>query len=195
MVSIGQNLAFRAAQLNSTTKKVQTEEENNTETTATTNETAANTQESNAKTLMPKSDVLLANIGVKINKPGTEENPNIELQSNFQFDSYNEFVNYRKKVGFREGDLVTIFIGKDDNGNEIYDAYVIGKDGSMDPVMKANSMFNYDNQEDFDKALKAGVFKPGDNIVVDIGNTSYCYVVDENNKLVLDSFHEASSGK
>ena len=74
MVSIGQNLAFRAAQLNSTTKKVQTEEENNTETTATTNETAASTQESNAKTLMPKSDVLLANIGVKINRPGTEEN-------------------------------------------------------------------------------------------------------------------------
>ena len=73
MVSIGQNLAFRAAQLNSTQKTVKTEE-NTVENKTAANQAAVNTSEGNAKTIMPSTDLLLVNNGIKINKPDNEEN-------------------------------------------------------------------------------------------------------------------------
>ena len=80
MVSIGQNLTFRAAQLNSTQKTVQTEE-NTVENKTAANQTALNTSEGGAKTIMPSTELLLVNNGIKINKPEAD-NPSMEVNAN-----------------------------------------------------------------------------------------------------------------
>ena len=80
MVSIGQNLAFRAAQLNSTQKTVKTEE-NTAENNTVANQAALNTSEGNAKTIMPSTELLLVNNGIKINKPNGEENAKMTAEA------------------------------------------------------------------------------------------------------------------
>ena len=79
MVSIGQNLAFRAAQLNSTQKTVKTEE-NTVENKTAANQAALNTSEGGAKTLMPSTELLLVNNGIKINKPEADK-PSLEVNA------------------------------------------------------------------------------------------------------------------
>ena len=105
MVSIGQNLAFRTAQLNSTQKTVQTEE-NTVENKTAANQAALNTSEGGAKTLMPSTDLLLVNNGIKINKPDNEENAmtTAEAPRHIPFKSLEEFQEALNSGELRDGD-------------------------------------------------------------------------------------------
>ena len=107
MVSIGQNLAFRAAQLNSTQKTVKTEE-NTVENNTAANQAALNTSEGGAKTLMPSTELLLVNNGIKINKPETDKSSQ-EVNTNYYDygDSYS-IVRDLESGKFVEGDRVRL---------------------------------------------------------------------------------------
>ena len=105
MVSIGQNLAFRAAQLNSTQKTVKTEE-NTVENNTVANQAAVNTSEGNAKTIMPSTDLLLVNNGIKINKPSNEENAmtTAEAPRFIPFESKKDFYKALNNGELQHGD-------------------------------------------------------------------------------------------
>lgn len=124
-----------------------------------------------APTFQVNSDTLLANRGITVNKPGE---PDKKPQGDFKFDSFEEFLNYRDKVGFKKGDTVSIYVGRDEYGSRIYVTFEIGKDNSMKPM----SSFEFDNPKEFKKALDAGVFKEGDVISVKNGKIEFCYHID-----------------
>ena len=106
MVSIGQNLAFRAAQLNSTQKTVKTEE-NTVENKTAANQPTLNTSQGNAKTLMPSTELLLVNNGIKIKRPDADK-PSLEVNANhYDFgDDYNELYDFVHSNKMEEGDRV-----------------------------------------------------------------------------------------
>ena len=136
-----------------------------------------------APTFQVNNDTLLANRGITVNKPSE---PEASPTNSFIFDNWEEFIKHQKNVGFEKGDVVSVVVGKDKKGNEIFVIFEIGKNGSAKPL---GNDFNYDNLDDFIKALKADAFKDGDSITVHHGDACYSYRMDGED-LVLVSYRD-----
>lgn len=134
MVSIGQNLTLQQAQLTVQKKTVQTED-NTTENNVVENQ--ATTNASRAGNFLPVNQIhagsLLANNGIKINKPAQPEEPeqpSIELMATFNIPNRYMLDQMLQGGVFQEGDTIRLKIGEKDGWIE-YLNFTVNESGDL----------------------------------------------------------------